>query len=286
MFKKTIGPFVIAALFVASQAIAGQVLLPVFAHALPGASGNLWYTEVSLINPTQQTITVDPPVFLPGTMQITHPCLPPARQVEVPAESTVIWKPWDIAMELGCPDSAVGALLISADGPLVVTGRMTNVRDEAATETGPLEGFGQTIDGIDVSSLPAGQETVMLPGMIWHPNACGPRQFDAYVGFANPGDEPLDAIIDLGPQAGDSAVYIDHKLMDLPAKVTVPAKSWIQVQLLPVNSVMAVCLEPQRFDLLVTLKGPMAVYGSVVDRSTQDPRTILPVPVETETNGE
>jgi len=278
--RKALGVLFVTALLVASQAMAGQILLPVFTYALPGSSGNLWYTEISLVNPTQETITVDPPVFLPGSMDLTHPCLPPARQIQVPAESTVIWKPWDIGMELGCPDSAVGGLLLSADGPLVVTSRVTNVRDWEISTTGPLQGFGQTIDGIDVTALPGPQEVLMLPGMIWHPNSCGPREFDSYVGFANPGDEPLDAIIDLGPQTGDSAVYVDGKLMGLPATVTVPARSWIQVHLSPVNSIMAVCLPPQRFDLLITVKGPMAVYGSVVDRSTQDPRTVLPVPVQ------
>ncbi len=285
MKNHVVGLLAVTMLLVAAQALAGQIVLPVFAYALPGSSGNLWYMEISLINPTQQTITVDPPVFLPGMMNLTHPCLPPLRQIQVPAESTVVWEPWDVATALGCPDRAVGGLLLSADGPLVVTGRMINVKDSEGTRTGPLQGFGQTIEGVAVQSLPGSQQTLMLPGLIWHPNACGPRRFDAYVGFANPTDEPLDAVLDLGPQAGGTSVYVDHKLMDLPARVTVPAKSWVQVQLLPVNSVMAVCLPPQRFDLLVTIKGPMAVYGSIVDRSTQDPRTIVPVPVETGSGG-
>jgi len=274
---------VIAALLVGLavvQAHAGEILLPVFTYAWPGFAGNLWYSEISLVNPTAAPIVVDPPTFLGGTIVVPFPCLPPLRQTTVPPHSTVVWRPWDVAMDLGCPSRAVGALLLFADGPLVVDSRVTNVGEGLLPDEGPLRGFGQTIPGREMAALAPAGTRLMLPAMIWHPNACGAVAFDSYVGFANPGDEPVLVKIDLGPGSDETAVKVDGKVMSLPAAIEIPARGWQQVHLQPLDSMLTVCLPPQRFDLLLIPDGPLAVYGSVVDRSTQDPRTILPVELE------
>ncbi len=269
-----------AGLAVAAAASAGGLVVPVFTYAWPGADGNLWYTELVLTNPTGTTVTVNPPAFLPGAMVLTHPCLPPLRPVEVPPGATIVWRPFDVAMDLECPDRAVGALLLDADGPVAVRTRVTNVRDVGVPESGPLEGFGQDVPAVEIDSLPAGGTTLLLPGMIWHPNACGPPAFDSYVGFANPGDEPVTVSLAVSGGAAAGAVIVDGGAVDLPAKIDIPGHGWRQLHLVPAGAKPAVCLAPQRFDLAVTVGGPVAVYGSVVDRSTGDPRTVLPVALE------
>ena len=50
MIRRCIMPVVILVL-AAVPAVAGELVLPVFAHNLQGRSGNLWSSEIYLTNP-------------------------------------------------------------------------------------------------------------------------------------------------------------------------------------------------------------------------------------------
>ncbi len=269
------------AVLAAGAARAEDFVVPAFAFNLPGHGKNLWTSEVYLANPGDQPVLVETPVVLEGRLGVPRPCLPPIHQLEVPAASSIVWRAEDIAIDLGCAEEIVGALLITADGPLAVSSRMIN-RISPTTSEGPvfLSGFSQELPGLAESALPAPGTTYMLPSLAWHRNSCGPVAFDTYVGLANPGTADVTVSFSLGAASDETSIYVDGKLMGLPANIVVPARGWKQLHLEPVDSMLTVCMDAERFDLFVTVDGPTALYGSVVDRSTQDPRTVMPVALE------
>lgn len=63
-----------------------------------------------------------------------------------------------------------------------------------------------------------------------------------------------------------------------PYTFTVGAGAFRQLKVALGGLIPPVCLPPQLVDLFFTANGPVAVVASVVDRSTQEPRTIVPVP--------
>ncbi len=272
----------------AGGAAASEIVVPVFAYNLPGHSRNLWTTELYLSNPTSETILVDPPVVLEGSLSIPNPCYPPVRPKEVPPYSSVVWTAEEIAFDLGCATRVIGALLLTADGPLVVDSRVVNVSGEYVIGEGGeeelpeviLTGFSQQMPGRPVEELPAPGDRLMLPSLVWHPNPCDGAAFDAYVGLVNPTGDPVDVTFDLPEGLREGGMRIGGKLVDLPHTMTLPPRSWQQLHVAPPPSDLTVCMEPRRFDLYLETEGPVAAYGSVVDRSTQDPRTVFPVPLQ------
>jgi hypothetical protein len=54
---------------------------------------------------------------------------------------------------------------------------------------------------------------------------------------------------------------------------------WVQIQIGPPTVGGDTCSPPQLFDLFFQVTGPVGCFASVVDRTTQDPRTVMPVPV-------
>jgi hypothetical protein len=140
-----------------------------------------------------------------------------------------------------------------------------------------LTGSGQQIDAIPLDRLPPAGEHV-LPSLIWHRNPCGPSEFDTFIGFANPGEEKVTALIDIpGVSDRGGRVVLAGDEVDLPYAVEIPARSWLQVRLAPADDVAGGCLGPSSFMAVVTTDGPVAFYGSVVSRGSSDPRTVLPV---------
>ncbi len=264
---------------------AADYVVPAFAYNLPGHGKNLWTTELYISNPGGETVLVDPPLVLEGRLVVPHPCLPPVRPLEVPARSSVVWTSEEIAYQLGCAEEIVGALLLHSNGDLVVDSRMVNVLgefvegDENEEEVPEiiLAGFSQQMPGIPLAELPVTRQQFMLPSLIWHRNACGGQAFDSYVGFANPEDVPVEVTLDLAPGLREMGMLVDGKAIELPYTMELPARSWQQIHVTPANVQLAVCMEPEHFDLYVTTEGPVAMYGSVVDRSSQDPRTVFPV---------
>ena len=276
------------AVILAGSAAAGEIVVPVFAYNLPGHSKNLWTTELYLSNPTDTEILVVPPVVLEGSLEIPEPCYPPVRPKVVPPYSSVLWTADEIAFDLGCATRVIGALLLEADGPLVVDSRVVNVSGEYVVEEGSeeelpeviLTGFSQQMPGVPVAELPETGTRVMLPSLVWHPNACGAVAFDSYVGLVNPTDAPMEVIFDLPAELREGGMRIGGSLVELPHAMTLAPRSWQQLHVAPPPTEAAVCLEPRRFDLYLEADGPLATYGSVVDRSTQDPRTVFPVPLQ------
>lgn len=266
----------------AGVAGAADYVLPAFAYNLPGHGKNLWTTELYISNPGSETVLVDPPVVLEGRLEVPDPCVPPVRPLEVPPHASVVWNSEEIAFQLGCAVEVVGALLLHADGDLVVDSRMVNVSGEFVEGDSEvpqiiLAGFSQQMPGLRVADLSVEPRQFMLPSLIWHRNACGAQAFDIYVGFANPDDAPAEVTLDLAPGLRDLGMLVDGEAIELPYTMELPARSWQQIHVTPAEVQLAVCMGPERFDLYVTTEGPVAMYASVVDRSSQDARTVFPV---------
>jgi hypothetical protein len=156
---------------------------------------------------------------------------------------------------------------------MVVSSRMVNHDPEAIASCCPLlEGFGTEVPGIPLDELPAAGAH-LLPTLVWHPDHCGARAFDSYVGFANPFAEDVQVLLELTGDSEDPAIRVR------PRRLTVPGLSWQQVLLRPSDTDDTTCRGPRMFDLRVEIDGPLAIYASVVDRSRQDGRVVLPLPI-------
>jgi hypothetical protein len=251
------------------------VVVPAVAYGLPGFDDNLWTSEIYLSNPTSVSALATFEAILPGYT------IPPDNwsscpwtgplQIHVTPGSS---KRYAMASDLCEAEQAVGAYVFRVTEGMVISSRMVNHDPEAIASCCPmLEGFGTEVPGIPVDELPdAGAH--LLSTLIWHPDRCGPRTFDTYVGFANPFEGEVHVLLEL---AGDSA---DPSIDTLPRELTVPGLSWQQIFIRPPTSDGAACRSPAMFDLRVEIDGPLAIYASVVDRSRQDGRVVLPLPME------
>lgn len=251
------------------------VVVPAVAYRLPGFDENLWTSEVYFSNPTSIEAKIRMGYVLPG------------HTVPPDAWNSCPWTgPWEILLspessrwyemvgDLCEATEAVGAYVFEATVGIVVASRIVNHDpDVGDCCRSHLSGFGSELPGIPLSQLPqAGAH--LLPALIWHPDRCGPRTFDTYVGFANPYDADVHVAIDL---AGDSA---DPTNADFPKVMTVPALSWQQIGIRPPTSEADTCGSPELFDLRLDIDGPLAIYASVVDRGKQDGRIVMPLPIE------
>ena len=252
-----------------------QIVVPAVAYGLPGFGDNLWTSEIYFTNPTPVGGTVQMGYILPGYT------VPPD------AWNSCGWTgPWTahieghsseryaVGADLCVAQEAVGAYVFEVSEGMTISSRMVNHDPEAIASCCPfLSGFGTEVPRIPLDELPqAGAH--LLPALVWHPERCGPRTFDTYVGFANPYDVEVNVTIDL---AGDSA---DPSNPEFPQNLTVPALSWQQIAIRPPTSDVATCGEPELFDLQVVIDAPLAVYASVVDRGRQDGRVVMPLPID------
>lgn len=271
---------VAAAVLVTAPAAADNLVLPVFAHNVKGIGGARWSSELYLTNPGPQPVQVTLASFLPGEIGKPTPCdlfMPPTRVV--PPRSAVVWTSAGLATDLGCASSALGALVLSADGLVHVTSRMVNHADMAEQPAyGLLTGYGQEIEARPLSELAAG--TYLLPALLWQRNACGKPAFATSIGLANPDSSPVTVTLDLEDDGGAGWVMVEDEEVPIPHSLTVPARSWRQLHLRPVEASAGGCRDPEPFLLRVQVDGPLAFYASVVDRSTGDARTVQPVPLD------
>lgn len=251
------------------------VVVPAVAYGLPGFDDNLWTSEIYLSNPTSSRLDATIEAILPGYT------IPPDAWFSCPwtgrsefhiEPGSSEWYP--VGADLCSADEAVGAYVFRVTEGMVISSRMVNHDPEAIASCCPmLEGFGTEVPGIPVDELPnAGAH--LLSTLVWHPDRCGPRTFDTYVGFANPFEGEVHVLLEL---AGDSA---DPSIDTLPRELTVPGLSWQQILIRPPTSDGTACRSPAMFDLRVEIDGPLAIYASVVDRSRQDGRVVLPLPME------
>ncbi len=280
--RSTLALLAVAVAALAPAAAGAETLvIPFIAHNARGQDGSLWSSEIYLTNLSAQPVQVSLLDFLPGTIDRSRPCdRPTAPTRVVPPMSSVVWAASGLATDLGCADRAIGSLVLSADGPVHVTSRTVNhPADTNHNRRGLLAGPGQEIEAIPADRLP-GPGEYLLPSLIWHRNSCGPREFDTYLGFANPGDQPVIAVLDVPAAAAEAGVRVDDLEVELPHAIRVPARSWVQVHLVPQDDPTVRCLGPASFSAAVTTDGPLALYGSVVNRASSDPRTVLAVPLD------
>ena len=263
----------------ALPAAAGELVLPVFALNLEGRAGDVWSSEIYLTNPGDQPVQVEIARFLPGNINRPAPCdffMAPTRVV--PPYSATVWTATGLATDLGCAESARGGLVLRADGPIHVTSRMVNVADAAGEDASTvLSGSGEAFDAVPGSDLPnAGSH--LLPALMWHRNPCGDSAFDSFVGFANPGDEPVEISLDV-PHESSRSLRINGRMVTLPHQLTLRPGVWRQLRLSPVAEDDAPCGGVESFLVRLEVDRPVAIYGSVIDRKSGDPRTVSPVPL-------
>ncbi len=257
---------------------ATELVLPVFALNLEGRSGDLWSSEVYLTNPSDQPVQVEIARFLPGNINKPAPCdffMAPTRVV--PAQSATVWTAAGLATDLGCAESARGGLVLRADGPVHVTSRLVNStgmdNDDSSTV---LSGSGEAFEAIPLELLPA-PGSHLLPALMWHRNPCDDgSDFDTFVGFANPGPDPVEVKLDIPHESG-RAVRINGREVFLPHEVTIPGGKWRQFRLAPSEEQGAPCGSVESFLVRMEIDAPVAIYASVIDRKSGDPRTVTPV---------
>ena len=262
--------------------MASELVLPVFAHNLEGRSGSLWSSEIYLTNPGEQPVLVELARFLPGNISKPTPCdlfMPPTRVV--PPQSATVWTANGLATDLGCAESARGGLVLRADGPVHVTSRLVNLGgDEDQGAAAVLSGRGEAFEAIPIERLPAAG-IHLLPALMWSRNPCGEPAFDTFVGFSNPGADPVEVVLAI-PHEGDRAVRINGREVFLPHRVLIPENSWRQFRLTPAADEGSPCGTVESFLLRVDIDAPLAIYASVIDRRSGDPRTVVPVPLTTD----
>jgi hypothetical protein len=257
---------------------ATELVLPVFALNVEGRAGDVWSSEVYLTNPGDQPVQVEIARFLPGSISKPAPCdffMAPTRVV--PAHSATVWTASGLATDLGCAESARGGLVLRADGPVHVTSRLVNLGGADDDEdTTVLSGRGEAFDAIPAHRLPT-VGSHLLPSLMWHRNPCGDgSDFDTFVGFANPGPDPVEVKLDIPHEAG-RAVLINGREAFLPHSVTIPGGEWQQFRLAPRVEEGAPCGRVESFLVRLEIDAPIAIYASVIDRKSGDPRTVAPV---------
>ena len=121
--------------------------------------------------------------------------------------------------------------------------------------------------------------TLLMPALLWHRNPCDEPAFQTSIGFANPGRDPVIVTVFLKGE-GRPAIRINGRVAALPYQMEVEAGRWRELRLDPVDRTGELCLDPESFDLELIIDGPLAVYGTVVDRQSGDARTVTPVDLE------
>jgi len=263
---------------VAASAAAGELVLPIFALRWPGKDGNRWSSEVFLTNPGPATVRVGGPQLIPGILRATVPCLPlvPAYR-EVPPYRTVLLTADELSVDLGCPDSVVSGVAFEADGPVRISSRVVNDRGTEDV-VGALFGLGQEVPALAASELMLPGGVYQLPGLLWDPFRCArPPLFEVYLYLANPGSEPVEVVLQQSRTGQPGDLIINGVPVPTPHVLELRSRQWRQLKVELGGALPAVCLGPQVADLFLTATGGIAVVGSVVDRTSQDPWTVLPV---------
>ena len=261
----------------ATGAAAQQYVLPLFAFSWPGKGTNLWTSEVWLVNPGPTAVVVPGIQFLPGVLKEPNPCYTPPGLVEVPPWSTLALSTQGLRVDLRCPVSALGGLVFDADGPLVVLSEVVNTRGAAVTGA-PLSGFGQEVPGFGPTDLSVPGATYQLPALVWDPSNCGiPPLFEVYLYLANPGGAAASVVLQQSHDGAPGVLVVNGSTVVTPYTLTLAPSAALQLKVDPGGATPTVCMPPQTTDLFFIASQSIAVVASVVDRSSQDARTVLPV---------
>jgi hypothetical protein len=262
----------------AAAAAADEFVVPILAVNWPGHAGNVWNSELFLTNPGPTVVNVGVGKFLPGTVKVGVPCYPPiAAFTSVPPYSTVLVSRRTLWVDLQCPVAALGAMALDADGPVVISTRVVNDRGASTGEL--LSGFGQEVPGVAAADLAVPDAVYTVPGLVWDPFGCGPPAFESYLYLANAGGTDVDVTLQRSRDGTPAQLLVNGKLVVTPYVVTVGAGSFRQLKVDYAGPAPAglACQPPMIVDLFFSASGPVAVVGSVVDRSSQDARTVIPV---------
>jgi hypothetical protein len=258
-------------------ASAETYLLPVVAYQVPGHAGNRWSSELYLSNGGSEEVTVTLGGLALGRRLPPEPCPTFAPVIRrVPAHSTVVWSAAELGPDLGCATLALGAVILDTTAPIDISSRLVNHRSRLPETPLPLHGTGQVVHAVALDEMPRAG-AYLLPSLMWHRNSCGLEEFVTSVGFANPGEHSVRVTLDLPPEVNESGIRIDGESVELPHVIEISGQSWVQVRLAPEPSPLTVCMDPEVFDLWIDADAPIAIYGSVVDRLVQDPRTVNPI---------
>jgi len=111
---------------------------------------------------------------------------------------------------------------------------------------------------------------------MWHRNPCEDTAFDTFVGFANPGPNAVEIVLDVPHETAREA-RINGRRVSLPHRLRVAGESWHQFHLAPTYERAAPCGNIESFLVSVATDAPLAIYASVIDRRSGDPRTVTPV---------
>ena len=258
-----------------------EYVLPAFAYHLPGVDENLWSSEVYISNPSSIPANVRLNEFLPGRMVVPVPCLPPQGiPREVPPFTTIVWPARDVAHEMGCATEMVGGLTFAADRRVSIVSRMVNEKVELQPiEEGFIPGFGVEISAPAVDEATVPGESLMLPALVWHPELCANPTFETSIGFVNLGDRRVTVTLSFSGEHRPEYVLINHRPVYDLMQVSVPAHGWRQVTFNPPVGEATECKPAEVFDLIADPDGAVFSYAVVVDRSTQDSRIVIPVPI-------
>ena len=248
--------------------------------ALSGAYGNVWTTEIYLINPTENDLQVTGPRSLPlRTSEPAESCFWPGFPWVVPAGGSLLIPADSLNAAMGCPSVYVGGAVFDADPGTVVHGRTVNHKSVAPAESGQfLAGLGQEIAGVGAADLPSPGTDYLLAALLWDAAQYCASLYDVYVYVANPG--MADATITLvSVNWGIEAMYVNGARVTLPYTIDVPAGREVQLALQPIaGGPTEWCSHYARLlDITFRVSAPLAVLGTVVDRATNDARTVAPL---------
>ena len=290
--KKIAALFAVAALLPLGSAVAQddfdfEYVLPAFAYHLAGVDENLWSSEIYVSNPSSIPANVRLGEFLPGRMVVPEPCLPPQGiPREVPPFTTILWPARDVAFEMGCATEMVGGLVFSADRTVSIVSRMVNEKVELnPVEEGFIPGFGVEIPAPAIDDATGPGESLMLPALVWHPEMCANPTFETSIGFVNLGDRRVTVTLSFPGEHRPDYVLINHRPVTDPMQISVPAGGWRQVTFNPPVGEATECKPAEVFDLVADPDGAVVGYAVVVDRSTQDSRIVIPVPIVESSTG-
>lgn len=265
--------FLAVGVLVGSMGAAEDYLLPGFAWHLPGKALNTWTSELYLTNTDSAPAVVVPAGLLSGRSRNEHPCLPFIRPLEIGPHATVLVTAEQLSRDLGCFDQLVGGLVLSGPAGIVIGSRMIN---HLAGAVGLLSGFGQEIPGTPFFDLPRPGATYMLPALATDSIGCAAPRVESYVAFANPGSSIVEVFLTSSAKMG--LLVVGNGVVGItPFRLQVPALGWVQVRIAQTPPIEGGCGNFGLVDLTFETTGPVGVFGSVVDRSSQDPRTVLPV---------
>ena len=247
-----------------------EYILPAFAYHHPGVGDNLWSSEVFITNPNSIPAMVRLGDFLPGSMEIPVPCLPPQGiPREVPPLSTILWPARDIAFEFGCATEIVGGLIFTSDRVVSITSRMVNEKvDDRPVDDGFIPGFGVEVPASEPEDATTPGERLLLPTLVWHPEACDNPAFETAIGVVNLEQHAVTVTLGFTGDSPPDQVTINRRPTMYPFQFTVRRRGWKQISLGPPEGERGGCRPPRVFDVVLDPTGSVIAYATVVDRST------------------